>query len=102
MYMQLSPHRMSVPPPAARYPDSHRSSGSEPRVAASQAVGRQAAVGIVSLALLLFAFVSPAGLRVALASAGLLGVMGVRLAAADQGWARRGTAWSTGHTQQSP
>ncbi len=52
------------------------------------------AVGLMSLALLLSALVSPAGLRVVLSSAGLVGLAGFRLAAAREGWARRGVAWS--------
>ena len=87
MYMHLSPQRMSVPPPARERPTLHRSD-------AAERVGWREATGIASLVLLLFALVSPADLRVVLSSAGLAGLLGVRLAAADAGWARRGTAWS--------
>ena len=51
------------------------------------------ALGLASFALLLGAFVSPAGLRLLLASAGLFGLGVFRFAAARSGWARRGLAW---------
>jgi hypothetical protein len=47
----------------------------------------------MGVVLLMAAFVSPEGLRAALSAAGLLGIAGFRLAAARDGWARRG-AWS--------
>ena len=146
MYMQLSPHRMSVPPPPAGYLDSNQPSGllfvskvvfaalaavlaaafirtvpltvlapiatvvvagvagslalaaldrriSARATLATKRAGIREVVGVTGLVLLIIALVSPAGLRVALSSAGLLGLMGVRLAAADAGWARRASAW---------
>ena len=69
--------------------------GSDASALATARVGWRESVGIVSIVLLLIAFISPAAVRVALVSAGLLGLMGVRLAAADAGWARRGSAWTT-------
>lgn len=75
MNTHLSPHRMPSPRNAAR-------------------VEPWEAVGLMSLVLLLSALFSPAGLRVFLSSAGLLGIAGFRLAAAREGWARRGLAWS--------
>jgi len=68
---------------------------------ATERIGIQGAVGIGSLALLLFALVSPADLRIVLASAGLIGLLGIRLAAADAGYARRGSAWTHAPAQQS-
>jgi hypothetical protein len=55
---------------------------------------RWEAAGLMSLALLVAALFSPVSVRVLLSSAGLLGVAGFRLAAAHNGWARRGAAWS--------
>lgn len=86
MYMHLSPQRMSVPPPARDRPTRQRF---EPL----EGVGLPEATGIVSLVLLVFALISPAPLRVVLSSAGLVGLLGLRLSAADRGWARRGAAW---------
>ena len=68
--------------------------GSNASALATEGIGLRGGVGIASILLLLFAFVSPADLRVLLASGGLLGLLGVRLAAADAGWARRGSAWT--------
>jgi hypothetical protein len=93
MYMHLSPQRMSVPPPAREQSALHRSDVTE-------RAGWREATGIASLVMLLFALVSPADLRVVLSSVGLAGLLGVRLAAADSGWARRGAAWSRGAQQQ--
>ena len=93
MYMHLSPQGMSVPPPARERPTRQRSDGVE-------GVGLPEATGIISLVLLVFALVSPAPLRVVLSSAGLIGLLGLRLAAADRGWARRGAAWPKEATHQ--
>jgi hypothetical protein len=71
--------------------------GSDAQGLATERVAMRAAVGIVSIALLLFALVSAASLRVVLVSGGLVGLLGVRLAAANAGWARRGSAWTEGH-----
>jgi hypothetical protein len=92
MYMHLSPQRMSVPPPA-------REQSTRPRSDVMEGVGLPEATGIVSLLLLVFALVAPAPLRVILSSAGLVGLLGLRLAAADRGWARRGAAWPKESTQ---
>jgi hypothetical protein len=51
------------------------------------------AAGLMGVVLLMAAFAAPAGLRVFLSAAGLLGVAGFRLAAARAGWARRGAGW---------
>jgi small-conductance mechanosensitive channel len=162
MYMQLSPHRMSVPPPPAGYLDSHAPSslvfvskivlgaiataiaaafiiaapptvmvpiasaltfgvvaslavvGIDRRISArrsgsasserateraTESVGLQGVLAIASVALLLVALVSPAGLRVVLASAGLLGLIGVRFGGADSGWAPRSSAWTNEQTR---
>ena len=95
MYVQLPSQRMSLPPPPAGYLESN-----QPSRPATQRVRLRASVGIMSIVLLLLAFVAPTGLRVVLVSAGLLGVMGLRLAAAGAGVARRGAAWTKGHRQQ--
>ena len=71
--------------------------GSDAPGLATERVAMRAAAGIVSIVLLLFALVSPSSLRAVLVSGGLLGLMGVRLAAANAGWARRGSAWTEGH-----
>jgi hypothetical protein len=76
MYAQISPQRSSVSAVPAR------------RVRPSEAAG------LLGVVLLMAAFVSPEGLRVLLSAAGLLGLAGFRLAAAREGWARRGAAWS--------
>jgi hypothetical protein len=68
----------------------HSMSAQRPDV---ERLDRWEAAGLTSLALLLLALVSPASLRVPLSTAGLLGVAGFRLAAAHNGWARRGAAW---------
>ena len=52
------------------------------------------AAGLMGVVLLMAAFVSPEALRVYLSAAGLLGIAGFRMAAARDGWARRGAAWS--------
>lgn len=97
MYMHLSPHRMSLPPPPAARRSSARRAPREDSVGARRTperVGIREAAGITSIVLLLFALVSPAALRVGLSAAGLLGLMGVRLSAANAGWAHRGVAWT--------
>ena len=87
MYMHLAPNRMSVPPPSA----------SESPV---ERIRIREAAGVASIVLLMFALVTPAALRVILSSAGLLGLMGVRLAAADARWVGRGAAWSNANRQR--
>ena len=52
------------------------------------------AAAIISILLLMFAFFVPEALRIGMVSAGLIGLMGVRLAAADRRWAPRGAAWA--------
>ena len=82
MYANLSPHRMSVPPPF---------------VADAEQIDQSSllrnAAGVASLVLLASALVSPESLRILLSSAGLLGVAGLRISAARSGWARRGLVW---------
>jgi len=68
--------------------------GSDASALATPGVGLRESVGIASLAALVLAFVSPESVRVVLAAAGLAGLMGARLAAANAGWARRGSAWT--------
>jgi hypothetical protein len=93
MYMHLSPQRMSVPPPARGRPARLRSDPVE-------SVGLPEATGIISIVLLVLAIVSHAPLRGVLSSAGLIGLLGLRLAAAERGWARRGAAWPKKAAQQ--
>ena len=71
-------------------PGSRRGSGNPDR----ESLAPGEALGLASFALLLGAFVSPAGLRLLLASAGLFGLGVFRFAAARSGWARRGLAWA--------
>lgn len=68
-------------------------SGARPTIPERESLEPGEALGLASFALLLFALVSPAGLRVLLAAAGLFGLGAFRLAAARSGWARRGVAW---------
>jgi hypothetical protein len=51
------------------------------------------AAGLMGVVLLMAAFAAPAGLRVLLSAAGLLGLAGFRMTAARAGWARRGGGW---------
>jgi hypothetical protein len=52
------------------------------------------AIAVISILFLLLAFVVPEVLRIVLVSAGLLGLLGLRLVAADSRWAPRGAAWA--------
>jgi hypothetical protein len=52
------------------------------------------AIAVTSILFLLVAFVLPEALQIVLVSAGLIGLLGVRLAAADSRWAPRGAAWT--------
>jgi hypothetical protein len=53
-----------------------------------------ATLGGVSVTLLVLALVAPAGLRVALTAAGLVGLGAFRLGAMSGGWMSRGAGWS--------
>jgi hypothetical protein len=52
------------------------------------------AIAVISILLLLVAFVFPEVLQIVLVSAGMLGLMGLRLAATGGRWAPRGAAWA--------
>ncbi|HEX6575218.1 MAG TPA: hypothetical protein VF042_09605 [Gemmatimonadaceae bacterium] len=51
------------------------------------------AAGILGVVLLMAAFLSPEHLRVLPSAAGFLALAAFRLAAARDGWARRGAGW---------